>query len=154
MGPGDIESGLVFRYEAGLWTAVNPLVTPRHWHACTAYMGQIWAIGGWRQSSVEIYDPLRDSWEQGQSFPEAMYLAHVTVFQDRVYYIGGWRTGTPNTEVFTFMGGSWQVVPGVSVEDYSRSVFPAPIVNTDVLFTPTGSSSKKNSLYSIIIQYP
>ena len=116
-------------------------------------MGQIYVIGGGRQSSVEIYDPLRDSWEQGQSLPGTMYLEHVTIFQDQVYYIGGRRvysmSDTPNTEVFTFMGGSWQVVPGVSVEDYSRSEFPAPIVNTDVLFTPTGSSStKKQPLFN------
>ena len=45
--------------------------------------------------------------------------------------------GQPNTQVFTLSGGAggeWQVVPGVAVEEPDRRVFPAPVLNREVLF--------------------
>ena len=126
-GP-NVDSSSVFVLQDLVWKEVSPLLTPRGQHACIAYGGKIYAIGGVGVSTVEIYDPLTDSWQ-------ALYMAQVINHQDNLYVLGGvLGSGQYNTEVFTMSGGEWQVVPGVTVEDPLRRVFPAPVLGREVLF--------------------
>ena len=122
-----------------MWKEVSPMLTPRDRHACIAYDGKIYAIagrsGGTYLSTVEIYDPLSNSWQQGPALPVTLRYAQVINHQDKLYVLGGKVTlSQPNTQVFTLSGGEWQVVAGVSVVGGSRSVFPAPVLNSEVLF--------------------
>jgi hypothetical protein len=132
-------SSSVFVLEGLMWREVSPLRIPSGAHACIAYGGKIYAIGGWdgsaRLSTVEIYDPLSDIWQQGPELPVTLSDAQLINYQDNIYVVGGKVTfAQPNTQVFTLSAGEWQVVPGVTVEGGIRSVFPAPVLNSEVLF--------------------
>ena len=122
------DSSSVFMLQDLMWREVSPMLASRYWHSCIAYGGKIYAIGGVGVSTVEIYDPLTDSWQ-------ALYMAQVINHQDNLYVLGGvLGSGQYNTEVFTMSGGEWQVVPGVTVEDPLRRVFLAPVLGREVLF--------------------
>jgi N-acetylneuraminic acid mutarotase len=131
-------SSSVFMLEGLVWREVSPMLTPRYDLTCIAYGGKIYANGGYgggSLSTVEIYDPVSNSWQQGPELPVTLYDAQVINHQDIIYVLGGWVTeGLANTQVFTLSGGEWQVVPGVTVQGGTRSVFPAPVLNSEVLF--------------------
>jgi serine/threonine-protein kinase PknK len=132
-------SSSVFVLQDLMWREVSPLPAPRYEQACIAYGGKIYAIGGMDEvgstlSTVEIYDPLSDSWQQGPALPVVLRFAQVFNHQDIIYVLGGRTAGSfRNSQVFTLSGGEWQELPGVRVQD-ERTVYPAPVLDRDVLF--------------------
>eukprot|EP00091_Calanus_sinicus_P011320 TRINITY_DN25666_c0_g1_i1.p1 TRINITY_DN25666_c0_g1~~TRINITY_DN25666_c0_g1_i1.p1 ORF type:complete len:122 (+),score=15.26 TRINITY_DN25666_c0_g1_i1:105-470(+) len=86
-------SASVFVLEDSVWREASPMVTPRSFHACTAHEGKIYAIGGNDGSSilssVEIYDPLTDSWDRGPELPLTLFNAQVINHQGNIYVLGG-----------------------------------------------------------------
>ena len=94
-----------------------------------------WDGGPQYLSTVEINDPLSDSWKLGSELPVTLSSAQVINHQDNLYVLGGWLPDfQPNNMVFTLIGGEWQVLTGVTVEVGGRSGFPPPILNRTVLF--------------------
>ena len=69
------DSSSVFMLQDLMWREVSPMLASRYWHSCIAYGGRIYAIGGFADyalSTVEIYDPLSDSWQQGPELPVSL----------------------------------------------------------------------------------
>ena len=133
--------GDVFILDGGAWMlGALSMSTPRYNHACIDYSGNIYAIGGHDGSSisnkVEIYNPQSNSWQIGPTLPTELQLAQVFEFQDVLYLLGGFGYSGLNTLVYTLsMGGEWQSLPNTeAITEPFRSVFPAPVVNFNVLF--------------------
>ena len=133
-GVGDSNSMIVL--EEGVWRELSAMPNTRTNHACIAYSGKIYAIGGSWNPTVDIYDPVSDSWEVGPSLPIPLGYAHAVNYQQTLYMVGGaLAPGQFNSQVFTLTGnGEWQVLPGVSVEEPYRPHYPAPVLNREVLY--------------------
>ena len=132
--------GDVFILDGVVWSEGTSMITPRYNHACIDYSGNIYAIGGHDGSSiskkVEIYNPQSNSWQIGPTLPTELQLAQVFEFQDVLYLLGGFGDSGSNTLVYTLiMGGEWHPLPNAeAILEPFRSLFPAPVVNSNVLF--------------------
>lgn len=82
------------------WEAKASLSTPRQFAAATALDGKIYVFGGddgrgsskTRQNfldSVEIYDPLQDTWTPGKPMPVRRAGLAATVLKGQIYLFGG-----------------------------------------------------------------
>ena len=75
------------------WTGASPLTEPRADHAAVAYGDEIVVFGGRHQGStlgsVEIYDPVSDSWRSGRAMPTPRWGMGAVVVRDSVYVVGG-----------------------------------------------------------------
>jgi N-acetylneuraminic acid mutarotase len=135
----EYRSSSVFVLEDLVWRKVSPMLSTRSDHACIAYGGKIYAIGGQDEngallSTVEMYDPLSDSWQQGPALPVGLRQAQVINHQDIIYLVGGRTDGSQrNAQVFTMSGGEWQLLTGVTGPIGDRKVFPALVLGMDVL---------------------
>lgn len=128
----------VFVLESGVWRSLSPMITSRHGHSCIAFEGKMYAIGG-RGSldylpTVEIYDPISDNWAVGPPLPTSLASAQVINYQDSILLFGGYTGNEFNIQVFTLSGGAWDVLPGVTVHEPGRFIFPAFVINSEVLF--------------------
>ncbi len=75
------------------WSEVAPMTTPRSNHAAAVYGGKIYVFGGVDQSaaalsSVEIYDPVTDSWTAGTSSPVPLSFHRAETVGSRTFLIG------------------------------------------------------------------
>ncbi len=76
----------------------TPMPTPRHGLGTCMVDGKIYAIGGmtsgasfWMgiHDTVEIYDPVTDSWSTGSSMPTERLWFSTSVVEGKIYVIGG-----------------------------------------------------------------
>lgn len=75
--------------------------TPRHGFSLVELNGKIYAIGGWVSgyesfnpketalSSVEVYDPIRDTWQKKQNMPTPRGWLTTYVVNQKIYAVGG-----------------------------------------------------------------
>lgn len=86
------------------WKKVKPLPASRWNHMLAVSGGKIYVIGGISGvgnrreclTTVEIYDPAKDTWSTGCSLPTPKQGAAVSVVNGKIYIIGG-RTGAGNS---------------------------------------------------------
>ena len=80
------------------WTTKTPMLTPRGSHCTSVVDGKIYIIGGmtsgpsfWEgmRDTVEIYDPVTDSWSIGASMPTERVFFTTSVVDGKIYAIGG-----------------------------------------------------------------
>lgn len=76
------------------WEEVAPMSNPRWGHAAVTFEDRIYVFGGVSLrrrilDSVEIYDPVENSWEAGPALPLPLYYHAATVVGDYIYIIGG-----------------------------------------------------------------
>jgi len=96
------------------WEVKAPLPHPRTEVAAALWRGRIAVIGGIdgllrTTGTVQIYDPVADTWVVGPPLPRGVHHAMAAGFSDRVYLIGG-LTGirfAPATGVYVF-NGTWR----------------------------------------------
>ena len=96
--------------EAWKWEQVAPLQTARMGHCAAAFGNRIYVFGGMtlrRQMeitrTVEIYNPVRDEWVEGEPLLIPLYQASAVVSGGYIYILGGTsREGEPNNEIFKF----------------------------------------------------
>ena len=129
-------SSSIFLLENNGWREMSSMIQAREFHACVELLGKIYTIGGEHSitggiSSVEIYDPNSDTWEDGPELPIPLFYAQAITFEDTIYLFGG----QDNKQIFTLGSTSsmWEVLEGVEVDESFRAVFPAPVVSGDVL---------------------
>ena len=138
-GRGDNPSNATFVLEENSWRAVRSIIGAREFHACVEFLGKIFSIGGENNeplTTVEIYDPETDMWEEGPELPRAVSKAQVINYQGTLYLVGGVINNQEesNTQVYTLSdapGAGWETVDGILVdEQMPRVVFPAQVVNS------------------------
>jgi len=137
------------------WTEVSSLNKPRHGAPALSYQGKIYVFGGSTESgeiekSVEVYDPVLDSWNTTsvEDFLTPRVNATVTLFEDEFYLMGG-RDSTGNVlsniEVFNPGSGSWRT----SNELASEREGHLAAVMSNSLFILTGQDQGINYVNSI-----
>ncbi|MBI1928812.1 hypothetical protein HYR99_31780 [Candidatus Poribacteria bacterium] len=96
----------------------------RSWTAAAVVGEKIYLIGGasgfnpWiKVSIVEIYDPKRDTWEDGVDLPDARGSSTSAVVAGKIYVIGG-------VDVWVNQGPPDSVVATVAVFDTGLAVSP------------------------------
>ena len=68
---------------------------------CSAFLdGKLYAIGGEGRSTVDVYDPLNNSWSSGPSLPYVVDGAAAITHQNKLYVIGGGSMATVRDSVF------------------------------------------------------
>ena len=76
------------------WRTLAPLPAgPRQETAVAALDGGVWVLGGFDASgrvvaTVEIYDPISDTWRRGPDLPVPMHHANVAVADGTLYIVG------------------------------------------------------------------
>jgi N-acetylneuraminic acid mutarotase len=84
---------------ANTWRTKEPMPTPRSGCAVAAYQGKIYVIGGTVgvttalvsefTGSVEVYDPVTDTWETKTPMPTPRADLRASVADGKIYLIGG-----------------------------------------------------------------
>ena len=94
---------------------------PREEHASALVNGKMYAIGGvisvngtsTTTNSVDIYDPIFDSWSVGTPLPEPRASFAIAVQEGKIFVFGGTqgRTGSSTDTVFIFdpVQHSWSI---------------------------------------------
>lgn len=84
--------------ETDTWTAKKNMLTQRLGHSVSVVDGKIYVIAGmtsgpdfWSgiQSSVEVYDPLTDTWSTKSNMPTPRIWLSTSVVDGKIYAIGG-----------------------------------------------------------------
>ena len=124
--------------EGDQWIEVGNLIQARSFHACAVLSGKVYSIGGEDsgdiQSSVEVYDPVTQTWSEGPALPYGLSIEQAITFDNNLYVLGGNTGDSINTEIFKLSATSseWEDI-GTGVEMPDRSIFPATIVNKELL---------------------
>ena len=103
------------------WTTTTPLPEGRHHAAMASLDGYLYLIGGFTRSllsvwravdSVYRYDPSTAEWSEMKPMPTARGGLVVTVYQNRLYAIGGYdgKKNPAVVEVFDPQANSWTSV--------------------------------------------
>lgn len=121
------------------WTSKASMPTPRQHLSTSVVDGRIYAIGGVEETSVwgsrtilptvEVYDPVADTWSPKASLPTARAMLSTSVIDRKIYAIGGVR-GTNaafvTTEVYDPDANKWTRAANLSIP---RSWFASCTVN-------------------------
>ena len=95
------------------WTTKAPMKTPRSAFATAVYDGKIYVIGGYAGAdshhpnnsylnSVEMYDPVQDSWTKKANYPIAISGVKLATVNNKIYAIGnGVREYDKNTDTWS-----------------------------------------------------
>lgn len=98
----------VFDASLNAWSSAAPMNHPRWGMMVSVVEGKIYAIGGQTGSfldgysasnCVEVYDPLRDSWEDLSPMPTARGWGGSAVFNDTIFVFGGYDPSVETTGV-------------------------------------------------------
>jgi hypothetical protein len=72
-----------------------PMEQGRWGHASTVHDGKIYVFGGKDHydilDSVEIYDPVTDTWTAGAATPSQLWQSHAITWGDSIYLVGGYE---------------------------------------------------------------
>lgn len=121
------------------WTSKASMPTPRQHLSTSVVDGRIYAIGGVEETlvwgsrtilpTVEVYDPVADTWSPKASLPTARAMLSTSVIDRKIYAIGGVR-GTNaafvTTEVYDPDANKWARAANLSIP---RSWFASCTVN-------------------------
>jgi hypothetical protein len=84
----------VYDFASGSWTTAGSLLpTPRGGYGAAVLDGEIWVVGGEDPdqafSTVEVYDPARDSWRVGDPIPTPRHGIQVALCGGALYVAAG-----------------------------------------------------------------
>jgi len=134
------------------WNDVAPLITPRKHHMAAVYKGKIYVFGGVTSSgtfttSVEIYDPITNTWTAGTSMPETMMDAVAKTVGDKIYLIP--TSGTP-IRIYDPNSKSWSTGALMAFNDPSvdGDVWSDSSGTYIVNVTPNGASTNMLKVYA------
>ncbi len=129
------------------WAKANKMNHARAGAAVSVVDGKIYVMGGTGLpliinhpgpflSSIEVYDPQRNSWREIGEMPTAKSLHTASVINGKIYVIGGyfWNRGQPTTdfktiEIYHPRIGRWSQNPDMPV---ARVGHKAEVVNGDI----------------------
>lgn len=111
----------VYHPATNTWTMTTPLPEGRHHAGIASLNGFLYVIGGFAKSSLSVwqevstvyqYNPITKAWRELAAMPTARGALGVTVYQDRLYAIGGYdgERNTNAVEVFNPQTNSWSSV--------------------------------------------
>jgi len=110
------------------WSEAKPLPTAKQGGTAATVKGKIYAIGGrtgagdagYATKSVDIYDPLKNSWTSGKAMPEARTGIQSTVIDNKIYVVGGAARGkaTNSIDVYDLSTETWSRVTSMK---YART---------------------------------
>jgi N-acetylneuraminic acid mutarotase len=99
------------------WSEAKSLPTAKQGGAAVTVEGKIYAIGGrtgagnsgYAIKSVDIYDPLKNSWSLGKAMPQARTGVGSAVIGNKIYVVGGAVSGraTNSIDVYDLSKGTW-----------------------------------------------
>jgi len=97
------------------WVEMASMAEPRSSMAIATFEGKIIAIGGRSNlgalSSVEMYDPLSDTWTALKEKPTAVYEVSAAVIGEKIYVPGGIKQDgslTKVVEIYDFRKNEWE----------------------------------------------
>ncbi|GBP92855.1 Influenza virus NS1A-binding protein homolog A [Eumeta japonica] len=70
-------------FQTDTWTPIAPMRTARKRFALAALRGKLYAFGGYKQSSVEAYDPATGEWAEVGEMPEQRWNMGVVTHAGR-----------------------------------------------------------------------
>ena len=115
--------------DGSTWKKLQPMNVPRYLHTCSVYNGQIYAMGGWEISSVEIYQPATNTWRMGPQLPSALDDG-LSFVHDQVLYII-YTGGDVYKLTGTDTSASWEKV--TKIESYGSRKHSALVVTKEIL---------------------
>ncbi|MBO9541352.1 hypothetical protein J7643_12250 [bacterium] len=143
--PRPAELGLAYvEMPRNSWTVASPMSHERGGLSAGVVEGELYAIGGDGESSLEFYDPQADSWRvaptpawsDSASYHDASsrsrYFGASIVSDGRIYYIGGtYDTLTPFIDVYVPQRQAWKdlTAPTLTNARYGRIGFAALTYN-------------------------
>ncbi len=134
------------------WAAVRPLNTPRTEHLAAAYNGKIYVFGGYdtnktHLTSVEIYDPVANTWTAGAPIPDSNPYAVAKIVDSKIYLIP--TVGTA-IRIYDPIGNSWSSGAAMAFHDASvdGDVWSDATGTYIVNATPDGASSNVLKIYA------
>jgi N-acetylneuraminic acid mutarotase len=100
------------------WTAVAPMNTPRAFPAAATLNGKLYALGGFTLigsniqtlNSVEVYDPVSNSWSPAPAMPTARQALAAAVSGGKIFALGGttdFLRPMPTAEIFDPNTNAW-----------------------------------------------
>jgi N-acetylneuraminic acid mutarotase/TolB-like protein len=101
------------------WNKRSPMPTPRAVMASATVDGKIYVIGGEAKSNkykdalstVEVYDPQRDTWTKGAPLNKARRGHAAAVADGRIYVFAGWDVDfVLEVEAFDPATGTWEIL--------------------------------------------
>ena len=127
------------------WTSIGTMPTSRSWSAAVTYAGKIYIIGGCSCSSncqqfganevgsLEVYDPLSDTWTTKMPMPTARIGAAAAVVNGKIYVMGGFNqdywSEDSIVEQYDIATNSWS---RKSPMPTGRSWFKAVVLNNKI----------------------
>lgn len=93
----------VYDPQSDTWEEKAPIPTPKHNYATAVFEGKIYIFGGstksgsdiWvKTSSVEVYDPVTDTWQTISTMPTTRFNPGIAVINNSIFIIGGFA-GSP-----------------------------------------------------------
>lgn len=102
------------------WDAVTPMIVGKDEFGVAIVDGQIYAVGGMTGplatplADNEVYDPIRDEWQELPSLPEARRAVRAIAVGQSVYVVGGTRadnTVVTTVDIFDTVQETWSAGP-------------------------------------------
>lgn len=121
------------------WVEVASVTVARDNFACAVHFGKIFVISGndadTELNSVEIFDPLSETWSFGPDFPLAVTHAQAFSWNGSLWVMGGWinTVSDYNNELYRLEGGSWKDTGIIVNENGAGNALPAQIVGRHVI---------------------
>ena len=78
------------------WETLNSMSVARQGVASAVLNGKLYAIGGQGVASVEVYDPLTESWSSGVALPSEVNHGTAITVGVKIYLIGGRNSSDKN----------------------------------------------------------
>ncbi|HPQ70443.1 MAG TPA: kelch repeat-containing protein [bacterium] len=145
----------------GQWAARTPMPTARSSMAVAVAGGLVYVMGGANIAispdryldSVDVYDPLADSWQAGVALPEARLGAAVGVIDERIYLAGGYAY-TPSAsrylnrlDMFDPQTGEWTALSPMPT---ARSL-AAGVVSDGMFYVLAGRNDEGKSMQTLAV---
>jgi len=74
------------------WEILKPMSVSRSGVASSVLDGKLYAIGGFKLSTVEIFDPLTNSWVSGLPLPSEVTHGTAITVAGKIYLVGGYSS--------------------------------------------------------------
>lgn len=118
----------IYDPETDSWTSKEPggdYFVPKFGQTVCSVNGKIYAIGGCMETSqpfnplktVQVYDPVANTWENKSGMPTARITSSVAVVNDRIYVIGGGDVDNifPTVEAYDPLTDTWETKSSLPV---------------------------------------
>ena len=124
-----------------LWTLMQPMPSARQNPVVLQVGNRICVVGG-GQNTLDVYDPLNDSWATTSDMPWNYYEGFkATVWNDRVFIIGWYDGSYSFVQEFNITTGAWaeknqsRVIPIDGVCTFNDTIYFAGVDSESFAFT-------------------